>query len=617
MNRSRYINPKARLHPWVHRATWISAVVALLALVLEYGFYERPITIFWLETAQAAAVLLYIISRVASVVTATRRWETLKSLRVDGVILLAGLVYLLFRVGWAATPALSLTTICVATLQGLVIVRLAVAAARLNLYISQATLHPARMVAITFLVLIVGGSLGLMLPRATRQSMTQAEDYSLGQHALNCAFTATSATCVTGLIVYDTGTDFTRFGQVIILLLIQLGGLGIMIFGSAFGLLLQRQLSLRQSLVLQDAISHRTLGDMRALVWFIITFTLIAEAIGAAMLYPMWDDLHSRGDRLFHSVFHAVSAFCNAGFALRADSMTPFNRSWQVYGAIMPLIVLGGLGFPVLHDLWRRAGERFRELLRRRPGVSLVEPKRVPIPLRLHTRLVLISSLMLIMVPACLYYLFESAGPALHANPSSTMTPHAMASADWPGRMLDALFLSVTSRTAGFNSVPMDVNALTPATHFLTCVLMFIGGSPASAAGGVKTTAITVLALAVWTLFKGRDNVEVMHRTIPNTIVRRTGVVVLTMFGVVSAVTLTLCFTEGLSLRESLFESVSACGTVGLSTGLTPDLSIAGRMVVMFGMFMGRLGPLSILIALAGRQRAVSFDYPKEHVVIG
>ena len=599
----------------LHAAVKLTALLAMFSLVLEFGFYTPPLPVWLLVVVQLVAVGMYVASRAYDLWIAADRAAAMKGLWPDAIVLAAAVLFLL---GWAEFShrhALKVSALYIATIQGALAVRLAIAVVRWNLLFSQSRLHPTRVVVFTFVTLIVVGAIALSLPRAVQPELMDAPDFSLPRHVLNSVFTATSATCVTGLVVYDTGVVYTGFGQVVILLLIQAGGLGIMIFGSAFALLATRRLSMRQSLVLQDALSYRTFGHIRAMVVFIVASTLAIEAIGAALMYPMWRDTGSASLPWFHSLFHSVSAFCNAGFSLQTDSLISFNRSWPVYGCIVPLITLGGLGFPVLHDLWCAskvwlARRRFVGRWRRRS--KTVQP--VFHRLSLHTKLVLVASVVLIVLPTVLIVAFETfADPAV----SSGAQRITMAGASPGGRVLDALFYAVTCRTAGFNTVAMDVESLSSASRFLGCVLMFIGGSPASTAGGVKTVGAVVMVLGVWTVLRGREQVEVMGRTIPDHIVRRASVLVILMFALVSAVTMLLCFTEQIPLRQSLFEAVSACGTVGLSTGLTPDLTAAGRIAIIAAMFAGRLGPLTVLIALAGRSGSARYSYPEEEVSIG
>lgn len=598
---------------WLRASVTLFAVLALTSLALEYGFYRPPLPEALLVGVQVLAVALYIVARVHALFTLTDRGPQIRATWIDLGILAVVLIIVQVRAGLNGHPALGVSAFYVGILQALLIGRLAMAAIRLNFAISQARLHPTRVLALTFFGLIVVGTLVLALPRATSPALHQAAGFSIPLHLLNCAFTATSAVCVTGLVVYDTGTDFTMFGQFVILALIQAGGLGIMIFGGAMGLLVGQRLSLKHSLVLQDALSHRTMGQLRSMVLFIIVFTFVAEVIGAVLMYPMWQDVPTVGARWFHSVFHAISAFCNAGFALRADSLMSYSGDWQVYGCIMPLITLGGLGFPVLYDLTQSTIYTVRRWWTRSRGVPLSTIPWTHHRMSIHTRLVLITSGVLIFFPTIGFVLIELFG----AGTVQLGGPETLAGAKGAGIWLDALFYSVTCRTAGFNTVAMDGASLSPASHLLGAILMFIGGSPASCAGGIKTVSLAVLMMEVWATLRGRPATEVFHRTIPDDVGRRAAVITVLMLALVSSVTLLLCFTEGAPLLVSLFETVSAAGTVGLTMGLTVELTPIGRVLIILTMFLGRLGPMTMLVALTGRARPVRFSYPTEAVSIG
>jgi trk system potassium uptake protein TrkH len=415
-----------------------------------------------------------------------------------------------------------------------------------------------------------------------------------------------------------------------------------MMFGSFFGLLIGRQFSLHQSLMLQDTLSHRTIGQVRQMVRFIVVATFVLEALGAALLYPMWpESVGGPWMRVYYSAFHAISAFCNAGFALHADSLIPYRHCWGVYVGIMPLIVVGGLGFPVLADLsaYARSRVRRRPLSRlRRPddttfllgwsdapvasGATVVMPRKHR--LSLHTKAALTTSAILVAGGALLLLVSESAqrrSPEqkrqLTARAETGAVPPAMMDLPLAERALAALFQSVTARTAGFNTIALDVDSFSSAGHFVLCILMFVGGSPGSTAGGIKTITAFVIIMAVVSTLRGRDNVEAFRRAIPVVVLRRASVVLICMLALVCASTLLLSLTERVPLLEVLFESVSASGTVGLSTGLTARLTVLGKVIIMLTMFSGRLGPLTLLLAVTGGEAPARFDYPRESVVIG
>jgi trk system potassium uptake protein TrkH len=613
---------------WALAAATVPAVVSL---AVEHGFYEPPapwLTTELLHTFQFAVVGIFVLNRLVRLIASRERAHEIKTHLLDyGLILLAALV-LFEAMNISGASVLRVGTFYIATVQLLILGRLGAQLFRLNLELAERRIHPARLMVGSFLAVILIGAALLALPRATRPILWGDAPHHAAGHLLNCLFTATSATCVTGLVVYDTGDDFTLFGQIVILVLIQLGGLGIMIFGGVFGVLLGRQITLRESAVLQDAVSKGTIGHISSLVKFICVATFLLEAVGAVSMYSMWEpELAEPSTRWFYSIFHSVSAFCNAGFALRTDSLIGYRTRWQVYGVFMPLIVIGGLGFPAIHDICVVSANRFRYWWARRrhdPTHSRRPARPQRMRLSLHSRIVLAGSAMLIVGGAGLLYLAETPTffSTRHAPPAegarlNLRSEESMVGMEPVERAAGALFQSVTARTAGFNTVRTDPESMSPGSHFILCVLMFIGGSPASTAGGVKTVAMAVLLLAVVAALRRRQNVEAFSRTIPPAILIRAAVLVIGLFSLVTLVTLVLALTENATLREVLFESVSACGTVGLTTGLTPRLTGAGKVMIMLAMVAGRLGPLTLLIAVAGRTQPVRYEYPQEHVVIG
>lgn len=589
-------------------ALGVAAILAAICVAMEYGFEPPPVPLVVLHAIQFCAVSLYAACRISGIARAAKPWSALAKHGAELSIAAVALALAVFwHVQWM--HVLLAATIYVVIIQAGSLFSVGLGRLYGQPGRPSARLHPARLMLTSFLVLIVVGGLLLSLPRAVSPEIRQETGHYADARVLKCFFTATSAACVTGLVVYDTSSDFTRFGQVVILLLMQLGGLGIMVFGSVFGVMLRRQLSLRESLLLQDVYSHQTIGEIGKLVKFICIATLVIEGVGAVMLYDLWPaEISDPATRWFYSAFHAVSAFCNAGFTLSTDSLISYRHAWPIYAVIMPTIVLGGLGFPVLAELGRLCFDRARRVIRRRADIRTTIAR-----LSLHSKLVLLMSAMLIVLPAGLIFLFESS-----AQSGSVSSPDsAMHSMPWAERLLAALFQSVTSRTAGFNTASLAVDDLSNPSLFLLCILMFVGGSPASTAGGVKTVAIVLLILGTISTLRQREHVEAFKRRIPNHAIRQAAVLVTVMFSLVSLVVLVLSYTESASLAEVLFEAVSACGTVGLSTGLTAHLTTPGKVVIMLAMFAGRLGPLTLLIALAGRQRTTAYDYPVEHITIG
>jgi trk system potassium uptake protein TrkH len=449
-------------------------------------------------------------------------------------------------------------------------------------------LTPPQLFVSSFVTLIALGAVGLRaLPgiyTGERLGWTDA------------IFTAASAVCVTGLIVVDTATYFTTAGQAFLLLLIQLGGLGMITFTTLIILALGRRLSLRHEELVSPGGDVASQVRVESLTRTVVRFTLLVEAAGAAVLYVAGVPRLGWKDAAWPAVFHSVSAFCNAGFAVFSDSLIGYQRSPVVLVVIMALIVAGGLGFLTIEEalLWRR-------MRHARPSFRL----------SLHSRFVLVTTAVLIVAGWALFAIFEwrvTLGELPFAH-----------------KLVNSLFLSVTSRTAGFNSV--DYATATDSTNFLTILLMFVGGSPGSTAGGVKTTTIALLALLAWSRFRGRERTHAWGRTIPEETMQRAVGLALTAFALLTVCIFLYTYTEHTGVAEGharflpiMFEAASAFNTVGLSMGATATLSEAGKWITIFLMFVGRVGPLTFAAALAlaaHRRRRDQFRYAREDVVVG
>jgi len=463
--------------------------------------------------------------------------------------------------------------------------------------------NPTQTLIISFLVLIISGAGLLMLPRAST-----CENLAF----VDALFTATSATCVTGLIVKDTGKDFSLMGQIIILSLIQLGGLGIVVFGAVFALLLGQALSLRESVAMQDLLSARTLGRIGNMIVFIFGGTISIEAIGAVSIFGVWEKLPGRiatvQQQWFCSIFHSISAFCNAGFSLFSDSLISYNKCWRVYLVICPLIILGGLGFGVLYDVANIAADRVKGFFRSRLDKHYRLSIEVPAPKRmqLQTRIVLSASACLIVLGTLAIFLFEhyarQGGPGGGHNPG----------------ILGALFQSITARTAGFNTV--NISKLSASSRFVLMLLMFVGGSPGSTAGGIKTVTLVVVIMTAVAALRKREEVELFRRSVRIAVVGRAITVTLLFVAVLFGATLALSITENanaFTMSQMIFEAGSALGTVGLTTGITPSLTTAGKLIIIAVMLIGRLGPLTLLAALTFNLRPVRYNYPEEAIIVG
>lgn len=441
-------------------------------------------------------------------------------------------------------------------------------------------LSPPRLLAIGMAGVILVGTLLLLLP------ISASSGESIGWSA--AFFTATSAVCVTGLIVIDTPTVLSGFGQGVVLLLIQIGGLGYMTLATFVAAVIGRRVSMNEQMSLQETLNVDSRSRIADFALTVIKVTLACEAIGALILWARWTPIFGAGDALWLAVFHSVSAFNNAGFSLFTWNLMDFRADWIVNLTIMTLIVTGGLGYLVLTDVWN---------IRRRQ-------------VTLHTKFVLVLTTVLIVGGAAGVYLVERGNAATLGEVAR------------PEAALASLFMSVTARTAGFNTV--DMSLLRPATYFFLLILMFIGGSPGGTAGGVKVSTFGVTVLALWATIRGLREPTFMWRRLPPDLVSRAFFISLIAFLAVNLVAGILLVLEGRELLHTLFESVSAFATVGLSTGVagTPlSLSAAfsepGRLLICLLMFMGRLGPLTLAFALAARSTASRVRYPEGRVLIG
>ncbi|HMA64794.1 MAG: TrkH family potassium uptake protein [Fibrobacterota bacterium] len=448
--------------------------------------------------------------------------------------------------------------------------------------ISSNEFKPAWLMISSFLIVIFAGAVVLAQPFACMPG----KNVSL----LNALFTSTSAVCVTGLTVYDTATHFSRAGQIVILLLIQLGGFGIMTFSVFLVVMLGRKLDIKHRIVMQDVLNRDELTGAVRTMRFIIKMTIFVEAAGAIMLTVQWyPRFGSISEAAYHAVFHSVSAFCNAGFSTFSDSLNSFSSDYMTNFVIMALIIAGTLGFMAVLDIAGVLSMRLKD--------SRLHPR-----LRIQTVIVLVMTVLLTVLGALGILAFENT-VYKSSNGIDTITV--------------ALFQSVSCRTAGFTTC--DIGILSPATLFLMIILMFIGGAPGSTAGGIKMTTIAVL----WrTMISGIHQseyrkVEILKRTIPSETIQKAITLLLFYLILLSVFTMAMLVTENQSPIAIVFEVVSAGATVGLSTGITPELTSVGRIFIMVLMFAGRLGLLTIGYALVMHRYKAEYTYAEERVMIG
>ncbi|BAF58638.1 MAG: Trk family potassium uptake protein [Pelotomaculum sp.] len=434
---------------------------------------------------------------------------------------------------------------------------------------------PPQVLVVGFAAIILAGALLLTLPASVRPG---------GEiNFLTSLFTATSAVCVTGLVVVDTGTHWTFFGQLVILTLIQVGGLGFMTMATFFAILMGRRIGLRQRLIMQESLNQTSVSGIVRLARHVLVFTFSAELVAATILSVRWAADLGWQKGIWYGLFHSISAFNNAGFDLFGEfrSLTGYVEDVTVNLCITTLIILGGIGFSVIVDLFRN----FRS-----PG-----------RLSLHTKLTLSVTGILLLAGTVLIYCLEL------SNSLAPLSPQ--------GKLLAAYFQAVTPRTAGYNTLNMA--ALRSATQFLIVVLMFIGASPGSTGGGIKTTTIGTLAVSIWSMARGRTDSVVFKRRLGQEQVYKSLAILFMATTLVITVSLLLSVTESADFLAVLFETTSAFGTVGLTMGLTPDLSTAGRLLIILTMFLGRVGPLTVAFALARPRHKFPLRYPEEKIMVG
>ncbi|MEV7965884.1 potassium transporter TrkG [Sphaerisporangium sp. NPDC088356] len=437
--------------------------------------------------------------------------------------------------------------------------------------------HPAQVIVGGFGVVALLGTALLSLPHAT----------ATGQRAdlLEALFTATSAVCVTGLVIVDTGTHWSVFGEVVIVGLVQVGGLGIMTLATLFAVMVSGRLGLRASLLAQAETKALSMVDLRRVVRKVVLFSLVSEVVTTVVLTARFAIGYGEpiGRAAYLGAFHAVAAFNNSGFALWPDSLMRFVADPWICVTIAIAVIVGGLGFPVWFELlrsWRR-----------------------PSKWSVLTRITLGVSAALVVFGTAVFLLTEWSNPR-------TLGPLSD-----PAKLLAAFFTGVMPRSAGFNSI--DITQMYPTSWLATDVLMFIGGGSASTGGGIKVTTFGLLAFVLWAELRGESRVNVGHRRIPETIQRQALAIALLGVGLVAFSTYALLALTPHSLDQVLFEAVSAFGTAGMSTGITADLPTAGHVLILLLMFVGRVGPLTLGSALALRERTTRYELPEERPIVG
>ncbi|NWH03761.1 TrkH family potassium uptake protein [Desulfobacter latus] len=446
-------------------------------------------------------------------------------------------------------------------------------------------LSPGRISMLSYALLILLGAILLLLPASTEKGHLDFID---------ALFTSASAVCVTGLIVVDTASTFTFFGKVVIISLIQAGGIGIMVLSTMFLLTLGKRVGMTGRQMLSETYSYGQGKNVYSLVKEIVIFTFIIELIGAALMLPDFLYRFPVGKAIGYAAFHSVSAFCNAGFSLFPDSFTRYGGNWLINLDICFLIITGGIGFIVMGEI----RQKFSFSKRCRSKFSL------------HTRLTLTATLILLAGSTLLFFVLE------WSNTLNDLPLHT--------KFLASFFQAVNTRTAGFNT--LDIGGLANETLFISMLLMFVGTAPGSCGGGVKVTTISAIAILGYSRFRGQEHPHIFYRRISDAgISKAVSLILISMLVIIiSAVLLQQTEIGGVShhltrgsFLEILYEVVSAFGTVGLSTGITPGFSGLGKLIIICTMFIGRLGPMGIAIAVSRKSKPSKFSYARENIMIG
>lgn len=573
----------------------LSTLIALGLIIYDFGFFA-----FYSHNERLYAYLWYMLTifKILFIARFISEWIEIKKLKAH--IYNFGLVALVFYLAHVLKIIVSMDLKMTSQLLlqksilyiGIIFLFFTEASNLLK-FVYHRRQNPAFVFIISFAVIILAGTFLLMLPNATTHDIS----------FVNAFFTSTSAVCVTGLTVVDTGTNFTTIGQVIILFLIQIGGLGIMTFTGLLGYLAAGSVSFHSRMALKSMVSSNQISNVITIVTRIIVVTLFFEAIGAILLYMSVENTlyNNKIERAFFSVFHSVSAFCNAGFSTESAGLYTkafrFNYSLQLIIAI--LIIMGGMGFPIVFNIFSFIRIKTTSLLARITKLSSPETKTRII--QVNSKLALTTTIILLVIGFLLYFSFEY-NASLKDHPT------------WIGKVVTSFFGSVTPRTAGFNTIDMAKLSLPMALIYI--LLMWIGASPSSTGGGIKTTTAAVAFLNLRTVIHGRNRTEVYRTQISEPSINKAFAVILLSLLVIGVTVLLITVFDGdKGILKITFESFSAFSTVGLTLGITSELSEASKVVLIFTMFIGRVGALTMLMAFVNQQIDRAYQYPIEEIM--
>lgn len=575
-------------------ATGMATIAGLVVLILAFGFNVRQVNLHFLLQVTDVIFAVFVISYLIRFLYAFRRSEFLRSTRLEAVfislILLSGLSNLFFGnflltavYEWLGGENYNLFYIEVVAFTLFIV--LIFELARLGAFLSDVKINPSSAFVVSFVLIIALGTGLLMLP-----AMTNAPG---SMPLLDALFTSVSATCVTGLIVVDTATYFTFRGQMVILFLIQIGGLGIITFATFFASFLQSGGGFKQRDLVPDYLDAETISSARQLLNQIILLTFFIEGLSFFLIYFTWSgvEFNSTGEKIFFSVFHAVSAFCNAGFSIFSSGLyEPGVREAYILHIVVALsFILGSLGFSTIQDMF--SPRRLRD--------RLVHPWK---DWRISTKLSINMAVFLLILGAVGFYFLEKDRTLSHLNLSESL--------------ITSFFQSATTRTAGFNTA--DIAELAVPTLILMMALMIVGGASGSTAGGIKTSTFYIIIASVFATSQGKSKLFVSNRYIPTRVIYKSLSIFFYAATIILVGVFLLSITEpGTDILDLTFEQVSAFGTVGLSTGVTGTLSAAGKAIIIISMFLGRVGTLTFAVAISKRSATENFKLPSTNVMVG
>jgi trk system potassium uptake protein len=586
--------------PVLRTLSWLRTIASLLALAIflyYYGFPHPPERLHLLVGVTKSIFGFFVLSYIIRVIFAIHSWQYIRNSLFEAALIVLLLVDIVsvFLFGFNALENLFLrlnienfTPFYILFIQSYLLLLVGLEVTKVSTSIPSIKLKPATTFIYSFLLLLLIGTGLLMLPEMTTANGSMP--------FIDALFTAVSAACVTGLTVVDTQTYFTFKGHLVILLLFQLGGIGILTFATFFALFLKKGVGISHQAMIRDFMSEDSLFNAKGMLQQIIVFTLLIESIGAFLIYLLWDVntpfYDDAGEMIFQSVFHAISAFCNAGFSLMSNGLNQdyLQNAYILHIVIGVLIIFGSLGFPAMRDIFGLKNIRTR----------MAAPwKRW----KLSTRIAVWATFALILFGMGVFYVLE-ANTATMAGKSGFQ------------QLVTSFFQSVTTRTAGFNTV--DIGALTTPTAILFIFLMFIGASSGSTGGGIKTSTFVLIFLSVITTIRGKKSLELGGRSISFDLLNKAFTIFIFSATYILVGTFLLAiFEPKMSVLDLVFEQVSAFCTVGLTRGITPDLSTPSKLILISSMYIGRVGTLTLAFALASRVDSTNYRYPKAHILVG